>query len=399
MGIAISDDHLELSNVAEAFLADTGALAEARALLDAPEETLPAAWKEMADLGWLGLHLPEAHGGSGFGLAELVLVVEAMGAVVAPGPFLPTVWASAVIAACGTDAQQAELLPGLADGSVRAAVGLDDRTHLVLGAGLADLFLLPDGDDLVIATRDDVTVTMPTNTDTTRRVGTVTLNGARRAPTACSPARAPPRSCSVVSSPPPRPPAARRRASPWPASTPRCASSSAASIAMFQAVKHQAADMLVATQLATAATWDAAAHRARHARARARRRRRRRAGTARVRDVRGEEHPAARRHRLHVGARRARLPQARARRSRRCSVRPARSTATSRDSSAPASRARTRSSCRPRPRRTAPRCARSSSSTAPRPRPSSSASSSTPATRSRTGPRRGAAPPARSSSS
>ena len=61
MGIAISDDHLELSSVAEAFLGRTGALAEARSLLDAAEESLPAAWKEMADLGWLGLHLPEAH--------------------------------------------------------------------------------------------------------------------------------------------------------------------------------------------------------------------------------------------------------------------------------------------------------------------------------------------------
>ena len=72
----------------------TLATAEARALLDAPEESLPASWKEMADLGWMGLHLPEALGGSGFGLAELVIVVEALGAAVAPGPFLPTVWAS-----------------------------------------------------------------------------------------------------------------------------------------------------------------------------------------------------------------------------------------------------------------------------------------------------------------
>ena len=71
----------------------------------------------MADLGWLGLHVPEAHGGSGFGLAELVIVVEALGAAIAPGPFLPTVWASAVIAAAGTEAQQAAHLPGLADGS------------------------------------------------------------------------------------------------------------------------------------------------------------------------------------------------------------------------------------------------------------------------------------------
>ena len=61
MPIAISDDHLELSSVATDFLSRAGALAEARALLDAPEEALPAAWKEMADLGWLGLHVPEAH--------------------------------------------------------------------------------------------------------------------------------------------------------------------------------------------------------------------------------------------------------------------------------------------------------------------------------------------------
>jgi alkylation response protein AidB-like acyl-CoA dehydrogenase len=257
MGIAISDDHLELSRVAEDFLARTGALAEARALLDAPEETLPAAWKEMAELGWLGLHLPEAHGGSGFGLAELVLVVESMGAVVAPGPFLPTVWASAVLAACGSDAQQAELLPGLADGSVRAAVGLDERTHLVLGAGLADLFLVPSGDDLVVATRDEVTIAVPTNTDATRRLGTVTLDGSPAPDRVLPRARATAVQLGRV--------LASAEATGGAQACVTMASEYAKVreqfgrvIATFQAVKHQAADMLVATQLATAATWDAA---------------------------------------------------------------------------------------------------------------------------------------------
>src|SRR5204862_818640 len=118
----------------------TGARAEARALLDAPDESLPASWKEMAELGWLGLHLPETHGGSGFGFPELVVGLEALGVAVAPGPFLPTVSASAVIAAVGTDVQQSAYLPGLADGSMRAAVGIDDTSNLALGAGLADLF-------------------------------------------------------------------------------------------------------------------------------------------------------------------------------------------------------------------------------------------------------------------
>jgi alkylation response protein AidB-like acyl-CoA dehydrogenase len=257
MGIAISDDHLELSSVAEAFLARTGALAEARALLDADEETLPAAWKEMAELGWLGLHLPEEHGGSGFGLPELVVVLEAMGSVVAPGPFLSTVWASAVIAACGTEAQQAELLPGLADGSVRAAVGLDERGRLVLGAGLADLFLLPAGDDLVVASRDDVSVEMPASTDATRRVGRVTLDGAPADGRVLRGARA----TAVVLG---RVLAAAEATGGAQACVTMASEYAKVReqfgrvIATFQAVKHQCADMLVATQLATAATWDAA---------------------------------------------------------------------------------------------------------------------------------------------
>src|SRR6202034_4587297 len=74
-------------------------------------------WGELGKLGWLGLHLPEEYGGSGFGLPELVIVVEQFGRAVAPGPFVPTVIASAVIAAAGPPDLQARLLPGLASGS------------------------------------------------------------------------------------------------------------------------------------------------------------------------------------------------------------------------------------------------------------------------------------------
>jgi alkylation response protein AidB-like acyl-CoA dehydrogenase len=257
MGIAISDDHLELRGVADAFLERTGARAEARALLDAPDETLPGTWKEMADLGWLGLHLPESHGGSGFGLAELTIVVEALGAAIAPGPFLPTVWASAVIAATGTDAQRAALLPGLADGSTRAAAGLDEASGLVLGAGLADLFLLPRGDDLVIAYRDEVTVTVPANTDATRRVGTVTLTATptdhRVLPDARTTAVTLGRLLAAAEAT-----GGAQMCVTMASEYAKVREQFGRVIGMFQAVKHQAADMFVATQLATAATWDAA---------------------------------------------------------------------------------------------------------------------------------------------
>ena len=50
---------------------------------------------EAAALGWLGLHVPEEFGGSGYGLEELVVVVEELGRGLAPGAFVPTVVASA----------------------------------------------------------------------------------------------------------------------------------------------------------------------------------------------------------------------------------------------------------------------------------------------------------------
>src|SRR5947207_3188430 len=101
MAIAITDDHRELGRVVRAFLTEHGALAAHRAMLDDELDGLPEFWKELAALGWLGLHVPEDLGGSGYGLAELAVVLEETGRVVAPGPFLPSVWASAALVAFG----------------------------------------------------------------------------------------------------------------------------------------------------------------------------------------------------------------------------------------------------------------------------------------------------------
>src|SRR6185503_1020123 len=103
MAIAITEEHQELARVARTFLSDHGARAASRALLEAPDEALPPFWKPLCELGWTGLHLPEEFGGVGFGLPELVVVVEELGHALAPGPFLPTVWASSVIDAAGSD--------------------------------------------------------------------------------------------------------------------------------------------------------------------------------------------------------------------------------------------------------------------------------------------------------
>src|SRR5215470_8307665 len=124
MSIAITDEHRELAETVTDFLNARGARAASRALLEAKSEELPAFWHELAKLGWLGLHLPEAYGGSGFGLPELVIVAEQMGRAIAPGPFIPAVMASAVIEAVAPDDVKSKVLPGLADGSLRGAVAL-----------------------------------------------------------------------------------------------------------------------------------------------------------------------------------------------------------------------------------------------------------------------------------
>ncbi len=270
MGIALTDDHRELAEVARAFLTAQKARWAARSLLDAADESRPPFWHNLVELGWLGLHVDEEHGGSGYGLPELVVVVEELGRAVAPGPFVPTVIASAVLAKDGTPEQKSRLLPGLIDGTVTAGIGLgsevrvnDDVANgnagIVLGAGLADLLVIAAGDDLLLLERgrSGVSVDIPDNLDPTRRSGRVSLDNVAIG------------SDDVV--PGARESALARARTLLAAEAVGGASDCVEAavdyakvrqqfgrtIATFQAVKHHCANMLVASESATAAVWDA----------------------------------------------------------------------------------------------------------------------------------------------
>ncbi|MCP9948264.1 acyl-CoA dehydrogenase family protein [Actinomadura madurae] len=99
MGLAITEEHQELATVVREFATEQRVRAAARAALDPDAPSVPDVWKRIADLGWLGLHLPESAGGSGFGVPELAIVVDELGHAVGPGRLLPSVTASAVLAA------------------------------------------------------------------------------------------------------------------------------------------------------------------------------------------------------------------------------------------------------------------------------------------------------------
>src|SRR5438046_227132 len=133
MSIAISEEHRALAQTVAGLLTKHQSRAAARSLLEGGADPGPGFGTERGGLGLLGLHVPEELGGSGFGLAETLVVAEQMGRHLAPGPFVPTVIASAVLAAAGPDDLRKRLLPGLADGSVTGAAALGGEVAVTGG--------------------------------------------------------------------------------------------------------------------------------------------------------------------------------------------------------------------------------------------------------------------------
>jgi 3-oxochol-4-en-24-oyl-CoA dehydrogenase len=270
--LAITEEHTDLADSVIGQLNRLNSRAAARATLENGFVHPSEIWTAGKDLGWNGLAIAEEHCGSGFGLAELAIVLEVLGRELSPSPFLPTVAAAVVIDRCAPDSVRAQLLPGLADGSAVGALALSGNVTIgsdlvltgespaVLGAPDADVLVLAAGEDVVIvdATADGVTITALDSLDTTRSVGSVALRGvtvdqdrvlrgaARKARTVFR----------ILAS-------AEAVGVSWAAldmavEYAKVREQFGRTIGTFQAVKHHAANMLVDAEETTAATWDAA---------------------------------------------------------------------------------------------------------------------------------------------
>ena len=88
MDFSFTSDQQLLKNSARAFLDEHCKPASVRLLWDDPRGESDTMWKEMAQLGWLGLSLPEAYGGSGLGMVETAILLEELGRAAYPGPVL-----------------------------------------------------------------------------------------------------------------------------------------------------------------------------------------------------------------------------------------------------------------------------------------------------------------------
>ncbi len=136
MNFDFSDDQKALRDQARRFLADHASVTRVRAVLDnAERDHDPDLWARVAGMGWLGVAIPEAHGGLGLGRLELCVLAEEMGRALAPIPFSSSLYlfAEAVLAA-GSQAQKDQLLPGVVDGSVIGCLATAEGPG-ALGAG------------------------------------------------------------------------------------------------------------------------------------------------------------------------------------------------------------------------------------------------------------------------
>jgi alkylation response protein AidB-like acyl-CoA dehydrogenase len=174
-----TDDQQAIKSTANEMLAARFKPERVRELAEANEYD-DGAWKEMAELGWAGIFIDEEHGGQGLGIVELVILMEELGYVLAPVPFLSNAAAGMALQFAGTDEQKERWLPGIASGEARGTVGVlrDGEARLVPDADSAEVIVLiaPGGETMVVeasAAEIEPVETM----DRTRRFARVRADG------------------------------------------------------------------------------------------------------------------------------------------------------------------------------------------------------------------------------
>jgi alkylation response protein AidB-like acyl-CoA dehydrogenase len=106
MNFGFSEEQELLRKSARDFLEDCAPIARVREVMESAREFSPEMWRQLADLGWVGLAFPSGTGGAGLGMVELCILAEELGRSLAPVPFLPTAIAGIAILEAGDDAQR-----------------------------------------------------------------------------------------------------------------------------------------------------------------------------------------------------------------------------------------------------------------------------------------------------
>ena len=194
----LSEEQEMLRDMARDWAANESPVTAFRKLRASGESFDRDAWKTMAGMGWTGVVIPEAHGGSDFGWLSMGLVAEELGKTLTASPLVASTAAAAAIILGGSDEQTAKWLPGIASGEVIATLAIDEGPRhdpekltasvsdgkltgtkaFVVEAEAANLFVVAASDGLhLVENGEGVSVTSRKLVDR-RGHGEVTFDGA-----------------------------------------------------------------------------------------------------------------------------------------------------------------------------------------------------------------------------
>ena len=132
MKLVLNEEQQMLSDSAKDFAANRTPVNHFRSLRDNndPLNWDKDVWKEMVDLGWAGILIPQEFGGSDFGFAGISVIMQEVGKTLTPSPLFATaVMGASAINTFGTQEQKAEYLPKIAAGNITTAIAIDEESH------------------------------------------------------------------------------------------------------------------------------------------------------------------------------------------------------------------------------------------------------------------------------
>ena len=129
MALILNEEQQSLKDIAREFLQKNAPVTHFREIRDTKNELGydEALWKEMVDLGWSGILIPEEYGGFDFGMVGMGSIFEEMGKTLTPSPLFSTgVLGASLISLGGNNSQKQSLLPKIVDGSLTTALALEE---------------------------------------------------------------------------------------------------------------------------------------------------------------------------------------------------------------------------------------------------------------------------------
>ena len=140
MDFSYSEDQQALRELARKILEERATHDRLKEVKKSAERIDLELWRELAKANLLGVAIPEAYGGNGTGLPELLILAEEIGRAVAPVPVLPTLVEAALpLAAFGTEAQKKRWLPAVASGDAILTAALAEGPGAVVTARKNDV--------------------------------------------------------------------------------------------------------------------------------------------------------------------------------------------------------------------------------------------------------------------